>query len=305
MSHPLHELEIDETLVRTLLHEQHPDLATMPLRRVAHGWDNVTFRLGDELAVRLPARAVAAPLIEHEQRWLPLLAPLLPVPVPAPVRLGRPGAGFPWPWSVVPWLAGTPADELTATDRDAWAEQLAAVLAALHRQAPDTGDDAIGTVPVNPFRGVPLATRADVVDERLAAYGGPPRDALRAAWQAGLDAPAWDGPAVWLHGDPHPANLLAAAGHLVGLLDFGDVTAGDPASDLGTTWATFTSSGRARFWAAYAAASSSADDETTLAALHTRARAWAAALVPTYTAHPDQHPGLAAAGAHAARELAT
>ena len=108
MTHPLHELEIREPLVRALLAEQHPDLVDLPLTHAAQGWDNVTFRLGEHLAVRLPARAPAAPLVEHEQRWLPSLARTLPVPVPAPVRLGRPGAGFPWAWSVVPWLAGRP-----------------------------------------------------------------------------------------------------------------------------------------------------------------------------------------------------
>ena len=290
MTHPLHELEIDEPLVHALLAEQHPDLAALPLVRAAHGWDNVTFRLGDDLAVRLPARAVAAPLVVHEQRWLPELAPLLPVAVPAPVRTGRPGAGFPWAWSVVPWLPGTPSDELTPGDRDAFADELAAALAALHRPAP-------ADPPVNPFRGVPMAARHEVVSQRLAAH-----PTLRAAWHAGLVASAWDRAPVWLHGDPHPANLLTDRGHLTALLDFGDVTAGDPASDLGTTWATFTSAGRARFWAAYAVASSCSDDE--LAALRTRARGWAAALVPAYVAHPVEHPGLAAAGAHAEREIA-
>jgi len=252
VTHPLHELEIREPLVRALLAEQHPDLVDLPLTHAAQGWDNVTFRLGEHLAVRLPARAPAAPLVEHEQRWLPTLARTLPVPVPAPVRLGRPGAGFPWAWSVVPWLAGRPSDELAAGERDAWAPELAAALAALHRPAP-------AAAPVNPFRGVPLAARDEVVRARLA--GHPAHDALLAAWDDGLAAPGWRGPAVWLHGDPHPANLLAAEGHLAAILDFGDVTSGDPAADLGTTWATFTAAGRDRFWEAYAAASPLARDE--------------------------------------------
>lgn len=294
MTHPLHEVDLDAALVGALLAEQHPDLADLPLVRVAQGWDNVTFRLGDRLAVRLPARAVAAPLIEHEQRWLPVLAAQLPVAVPVPVRVGRPTAGFPWSWSVVAWLEGMPSDELTAAERDAWAPELAAALAPLHRPAP-------ADAPANPFRGVPLASRDEVVSARLAAH--PAHDALLPAWQDGLAAPVWGGPAVWLHGDPHPANLLAADGHLAGILDFGDVTSGDPASDLGATWATFTSSGRERFWYAYAAATSLPEDD--LAALRARARAWAAALVPPYTAHPEEHPGLAAAGAHALAELAS
>lgn len=310
MTHPLHEVAPDERLVRDLLRTQHPDLAGLPLHRAAHGWDNVTFRLGDALAVRLPARTAAAALVAHEQRWLPVLASWLPVAVPAPVRVGRPGAGYPWAWSIVPWLPGTASDELTPTERDTWAGELAAALAALHRPvssataparaggATSPGDEP----PVNPVRGVPLADRDAVVAARLAAYGGPHADVLRAAWRDGLAAPTWDGSPVWLHGDPHPANLLAADGHLTALVDFGDVTAGDPASDLGTVWATFTSSGRARFRDAYAAASSCGAPARD--ALWTRARAWAAAFVPVFTAHPDEHPGLAAAGAHAAAELA-
>lgn len=296
MTHPLHEVELDERLVRALLRSQHPDLAGLALAQVGHGWDNVTFRLGDTLAVRLPARALAAPLVEHEQRWLPVLAPALPVPVPAPLRVGAPGAGYPWPWSVVPWLDGTPSDELTPADRDRWAGELGVALAVLHRPAP-------ADAPANPVRGVPLADRAAVVTARLLQYAGPHRDTLLAAWQAGSAAPAWDGPALWLHGDLHPANLLSTDGHLAGLLDFGDVTAGDPACDLATTWATFTAPGRARFWEAYRAGSSYCDGPT-VTALRARARAWAAALVPVYVAHPDEHPGLAAAGAHAAAELA-
>ena len=299
MRHPLHEVDPDEALVRRLLRAQHPDLAGLPLRRVAQGWDNVTYRLGEDLAVRLPARALAAPLVEHEQRWLPVLAPLLPVPVPVPVpvRTGRPGAGYPWAWSVVPWLAGAPADALTPRERDRFADELAAALVTLHRPAPD---DA----PANAVRGVPLAARDAVVAQRLEAYEGLHRDALRAAWRDGLAAPPWRGPALWLHGDPHPANLLTSGGHLTGLLDFGDVTSGDPACDLATTWATFTAPGRARFWEAYRAGSSYGD-EPTVTALRARARAWAAALVPVYVAHPDEHPGLAGAGAHAAGELAS
>ncbi|NNJ63454.1 MAG: phosphotransferase, partial [Dactylosporangium sp.] len=90
-------------MVRDLLRTQHPDLADLPLAHAATGWDNTTFRLGDTLAVRLPRITAAATLIEREQRWLPTLAAVLPVAVPAPVRLGRPGAGFPWSWSIVPW----------------------------------------------------------------------------------------------------------------------------------------------------------------------------------------------------------
>src|SRR5690349_9653047 len=118
---PAAEVAIDEALVRALLRDQHPDLAELPLERVAFGWDNVVLRLGDELAVRVPRRQLAASFIEHEQRWLPELAPRLPLPVPAPVRVGRPALGYPWSWSVVPWMAGGEAASNPPTDPHATA----------------------------------------------------------------------------------------------------------------------------------------------------------------------------------------
>jgi aminoglycoside phosphotransferase (APT) family kinase protein len=155
---PSAEVEIGVGLARTLLAEQHPDLVDLPLRLVETGWDNVMLRLGDELAIRMPRRALAATLIEHEQRWLPGLAPRLPLPVPVPLRVGLPGAGYPWRWSVLPWLSGTAAD-LTLPRADQ-GPVLGGFLQALHTPAPP---DA----PLNPFRGVPLQQRLPVIAERL------------------------------------------------------------------------------------------------------------------------------------------
>jgi aminoglycoside phosphotransferase (APT) family kinase protein len=158
---PAAEVDTPSGLVRRLLAEQHPDLAGLTLEPAAHGWDNVTYRLGDELAVRLPRRALGADLIGHEQRWLPALAPPLPLPVPVPVRLGRPGCGYPWAWSVVPWLPGRPAAVAPPADPLAAAVTLGEFLGALHTPAP-------ADAPVNPYRGVPLETRDGTVRERLA-----------------------------------------------------------------------------------------------------------------------------------------
>src|SRR5690349_3749399 len=99
---PAAECAIDTAFVAELIADQHPDLAHLPLHVVDAGWDNALFRLGDQLAVRLPRRAVAAPLIAHEQTWLPRLADRLSLPVPVPYRLGTPARGYPWRWSVVP-----------------------------------------------------------------------------------------------------------------------------------------------------------------------------------------------------------
>lgn len=287
---PVPEVEVTADLLRRLLRAQHPDLAHLPLTRTSAGWDNELWRLGPALAVRIPVRAIAAPLAEHEHRWLPVLGPRLGVDTPVPVRTGRPGEGYPWTWSVVPWFDGTVAAATPVAGRTAWAEQLADVFAALHVPA---DDDA----PTSTYRGVPLAGRAAVLRPRIAALDVPARDALLARWDVLVDAPAWTAPPVWLHGDPHPANLLVADGRLRAVLDFGDVTSGDPASDLSTAWLTFDAAGRAAF-RARVTTTSGWDD-----ALWLRAEAWAIAMAAVMLAHPDDHPLLAEVGRHAVAQI--
>jgi aminoglycoside phosphotransferase (APT) family kinase protein len=226
---PPAEIEIDAELARRLLRAQHPDLADHPLTLVASGWDNAIFRLGEDLAVRLPRRALGATLIEHEQRWLPLLQPRLPVRIPAPIRTGAPGEGYPWAWSVTPWFEGTTAD-LAAPGEDE-GEALAAFFAALHQPAPD---DA----PRNPYRGVPLADRAAVFETRaasLSARGRPIDPRIRALWSEALET-SIDVPPTWIHGDPHPRNVLVEDGRITAFLDWGDMAWGDRASDLAGVW---------------------------------------------------------------------
>ncbi|ADG74612.1 aminoglycoside phosphotransferase [Cellulomonas flavigena DSM 20109] len=289
-SHPLIEIDVTADLARALLVAQHPDLADLPLHGRGSGWDNLTWRLGDDLALRFPVRELSSTLIEREQRWLPLLAPRLPVPVPSPVRVGRPSDLYPWTWSVVPWLHGDCVAATPVAGRTAWAEQLADVLAAFHTAAPP---DA----PTNPYRGVPLADRYAVMVERLTP-DLPHVAALRDALEAGLAAPAWERPAVWVHGDQHPGNLVSRDGELTGLLDFGDLCSGDPASDLATAWITFDTAGREAF-VARTQEVRGWDDATWV-----RARAWAAGTVPVLLAHPDDYPLMAAAGEHTAAQVA-
>lgn len=221
---------MDEALVRSLLADQHPDLADLPLAALDAGWDNVSWRLGSGHVVRLPRRAAAAPLAVKEQRWLPQLAPQLPLPVPVPVRVGRPGTGYPWPWSVVPWLDGTSADRATLGSPADVAERLGRFLRALHTAASPGA-------PRNPFRDVPLVDRADAFTTRADLLAGQADVArLRPVWDRGCCAPAWPGPPVWIHGDLHPANILVGAGTVVAVVDWGDLCAGDPATDLAGGW---------------------------------------------------------------------
>ena len=278
---PAAEVDIDADLVRSLLLDQHPDLADLPLRQVAFGWDNVIFRLGDELAVRIPRRQLGAPLIETEQRWLPELAPHLPLPVPVPVRTGHPALGYPWRWSVVAWMAGTDAATDPPADPIEAATTLGGFLRALHRPAPP---DA----PVNPFRGVPLAARHEITVAGIDALAGEiDVDRVRRLWDDALALPAYDGPELWLHGDLHPANLLVHDGRLAGVIDFGDLTSGDPATDLSVAWGLLPLDAHATF----RAAAGDVDDGT-----WRRARAWALALAIVCLASSADNPTVAAVG---------
>jgi aminoglycoside phosphotransferase (APT) family kinase protein len=229
---PAAELRVDEALVRRLLQAQHPDLAGLALQPVDSGWDNFIFRLGQALAVRLPRRAVAAALVEHEQAWLPGLAATLPLPVPAPIRIGLPAGGYPWRWSVVPWIGGAAAD-LCEPDAEQ-AAPFAGFLQALHVAAP-------AGAPHNPYRGVPLAQRADAIEqrmERLEHVTSSITAEVRRIWRAALAAPA-DVATTWIHGDLHARNVLVERGRITGVIDWGDLAAGDRATDLASIWMVF------------------------------------------------------------------
>lgn len=287
-------MEVDADLVRALLRDQHPDLAELPVAELGSGWDNVMFRLGTELLVRLPRRAASAHLLEHEQRWLPVLGPSLPLPVPVPVRTGEPGRGFPWRWSVVPWIPGRPIHGSTELDWRAIAAQLGSFVAAVNHPARPEA-------PHNPYRGTSLEEREpqlhaalDRAADRLATMrDGVDRGRVEAAWSALRRLPAASEPPSWLHGDLHPLNILVDGGVVSGVVDFGDVAAGDRATDLSLAWLVLPPAVRDRFRAA-AGAARPVDDAT-----WGRARAWAIALAVAYLSGDEV---IAAIGARALLE---
>ncbi|MEW1823641.1 aminoglycoside phosphotransferase family protein [Arthrobacter sp. NPDC080031] len=287
---PEAELDITAGLVRSLLEEQLPGLSRLPLELVANGWDNVMYRLGKRWAVRLPRREAAAQLILHEQKYLPGYARRSPVPLPCPIHSGRPSADYPWPWSVTPWLEGLSAVPASQQSRNAAAEDLAAFLAAIHVPAPP---DA----PVNPVRGVPLEWRSDAVMDRLGDSSRYPQSVrLRTIWSEACRAPLWDRPALWLHGDLHPANvLLRPDGRLAAVVDFGDLGAGDPAVDLAVAWLMFDGGARHRFTAAFGPAAD--------AATWARARGWAVVLATAMVSFSDDNPGMAGIGHFGVEQL--
>jgi aminoglycoside phosphotransferase (APT) family kinase protein len=276
---PAADVEVSADLVRRLLADQHPDLARLPVEFLANGWDNELYRVGAGLVARLPRRALGAQIITNEQRWLPGLAPRLPLPIPSPERTGVPACGYPYSWSVVPYLPGVPAAQASCFDPAAAAAAVGGFLGALHVPAP-------AEAPANPFRGVPLAERASTFAANLALIDGQvDRDAALRAWVAALAAPGYYGPPVWLHGDLHPANILVNDGLVSGVIDFGDITAGDPASDLSVAWMLLPASGHASFWSAYQAAGGRAGD-----AVRARARGWALNLAVVFLAHSEDNP---------------
>lgn len=230
---PAAEFEVTADLVRGLLECQHPALAELPLSPLANGWDNVLFRLGDEFTVRLPRRQMAADLVEHEQRWLGALAPRLPLPIPAPTRVGVPSGDYPWKWSVCPWLDGEPAADTRLADPLVDARRLGEFLQALHQPAPPEA-------PINPYRGGPVGDLGQRVASNLEKLGKLiDGTAVAAHWADLSGASEWDQEAVWVHGDLHTANVLVANGALSAVIDFGDLTACDPAVDFAIAWMMF------------------------------------------------------------------
>jgi aminoglycoside phosphotransferase (APT) family kinase protein len=236
---------IDAECARRLLQAQFPQWAHLPMSDVPeHGWDNRTFRLGDAMKVRLPSAGGYAAQVEKEARWLPVLAPRLPVKIPEVVGVGVPGEGYPWAWSVQSWMEGTRANIAEMGDGVALARDVATFLLAL-RAADATGGPAAGAHSFH--RGGELehydvdARRtiralADAIDQQRAL----------AAWNSAL-ASRWINPPAWVHGDVEAGNLLVRDGRLCGVIDFGCMAVGDPACDLAVAWTLFGADARAEF----------------------------------------------------------
>ncbi len=241
-------VDVSAALVRRLVAAQFPRWADLPVRPVAvSGWDNRTFRLGEGLSVRLPSAEGYTPQVEKEHRWLPLLAPRLPLPIPVPLAKGTPAEGYPFPWSVYRWLEGDVATVERIADPREFAAALAGFLAALQRV------DPAGGPPPGPhsfFRGGPLETYDAETRRTIAALADEiDAGAATALWEAALAA-TWHGPPVWFHGDVAAGNLLVRGGRLSAVIDFGCCGVGDPACDLTIAWTLLAGEGREVFRAA-------------------------------------------------------
>lgn len=239
---------IDVALVRALVADQFPQWADLPVRPVdVGGVDNRTFRLGAELSVRLPSAAGYRFQVDKEQRWLPDLAPQLPLPIPVPVAKGAPGRGYPFGWSVYRWLPGDPANVAAPDDLTSFATAVAGFLTALHR-VDATGGPAAG--PDNFFRGGPLSAYDEETRRTIEVLGGEvDRTVVMRMWDTAL-ASTWTRDLVWVHGDIAVGNLLVSDGALSAVIDFGCCAVGDPACDLAIAWTLFSGPSRAAFRAA-------------------------------------------------------
>lgn len=283
---------IDARFVRRLVASQFPQWADLPVRAVEEsGWDHRTFRLGDRMSVRLPSAEAYAAQVPKEQRWLPRLAPLLPLPIPTPLAMGSPAEGYPWHWSVYQWIDGETATLDRIADLQAFAVSVAQFLAALYRIDP-TGGPVAG--PHSFYRGGSLTvydaeTRAALADVGSTIDGR----AAHAVWEAALRAD-WHGPPVWVHGDVSAGNLLVQNGRLSAVIDFGSSAVGDPACDLAIAWTLLSGESRDAFRAELGT-----DDGT-----WARGRGWALwkALI-TLADDPGSHPGRPSEARHIIEEI--
>lgn len=289
------EVDTDVSLVGRLLATQFPQWANLPIEpAVSIGTDNAIYRLGDDMAVRLPRTQRVTTQLDKEHLWLPRLAPHLPLAIPVPLAKGIPGEGYPWRWSVYRWLGGKNAAIERVADLRQAATALAQFVAALHRIDP-TGGPPAGAH--NFFRGVPLATRDAATRTAIVSLRNMlDTAAVTAAWEAALESPQWEARPVWIHGDLLPGNLLVEGDRLSAVIDFGGLGVGDPACDLMPAWILFSGESRDAFRAALSV------DDATWARGRGWALSWGLIFIPYYL---ESNPGGVAIARHAIEEVLT
>jgi aminoglycoside phosphotransferase (APT) family kinase protein len=263
------EVDVDEQLVRSLLTDQFPEWAHLPLRRTAStGTDNAIYRLGDRMGVRVPRIHWAVHQIDMEYRWLGRLAPRLPVAVPEPLAKGAPGNDYPYPWLVYGWLEGEDALEAEVVEWNQLARDVAGFVVALEQIDPTDGPPARS-------RGGPLAPHDKDARRAIRQLDAALVDRAMAIWEEALLAGPWTAPPVWVHGDLYPGNVVVSEGRLRGVIDWSGAGVGDPACDAMFAWS-LPPDARAEYLTAL-----EIDDAT-----RARARAWvveqAAMFIPYY-----------------------
>jgi len=284
------EVETDSALVGRLLARQFPQWTGLPISLVeSYGTDHDIYRLGDELAVRLPRIDWAADQASLEAEWLPRLAPHVPLALPVQLALGRPDEGYPFAWGAYEWLPGQNANG-TIQDLEQAAVDLAGFVTALRKV------DPTGAHPRQPgSRGSPLMDLDEPVRRQVHELDGRidgPK-VLR-LWEESLSAPVWKGPEQLVHGDLLPGNLLVIDGRLSAVIDFGGLNVGDPACDVQPAWHTFADTSRALFLEELRV-----DDASRL-----RGRGWVIyQTVSALAYYWDTNPGMVRMSTHALRQV--
>jgi aminoglycoside phosphotransferase (APT) family kinase protein len=225
VSWPDAEVVITSDLVTDLVRAQFPELTNLTCRHIDDGFDNSLWRLGDELVVRLPRRSMAVMTVENEISWLDVVARNVQLRTPLPLRVGRPSSDFPWPWSITSWIEGEAGDLIDASVRGRSAHSMGSFLKDIHTPSPDNA-------PFNEFRSVALNERTETIASRLDELGDHlDVPVLRELWSTCIGYPVPTVP-LWIHGDFHPGNTVYFKDKIVGVIDFGDLCAGDCATDL-------------------------------------------------------------------------
>ncbi len=282
------EIPTDAQLVRRLLAAQFPEWSDLPITPVpSSGTDNALYRLGDEMVVRLPRIHWALNDIAKDFRWLPVLAPRLPVAIPTPLARGAPGEGYPAEWGVYRWLDGENPVAGRLEDAAGLATDAAGFIAALRRI--ERADAPAAS------RGRPLAVRDADTRAAIAQLGASvDANAVSVAWEAARAAPAWSGPPVWVHGDLLAGNLLVRQGRLTGVIDFSGTGVGDPACDLMVAWNLLPPEARSILRDELGV------DDATWARARGLALSWALIALPYYE---DTNPPFAASARHTLGEV--
>jgi len=235
------EAYIDNALVKRLLEFQFPQWANLAIEQVkSAGTDNVIYRLGKDMAVRLPRIEEAALHIDKEYQWLPQLAPHLPLAIPVPLVKGEPAEGYPWQWSIYQWLDGDTAVIEQITDLSQTAIDLGEFIIALRSLEAVDGPTS--------SRGLPLICRDEETRVAITCLqSNYDKKLITEIWNGALAETSWQGSPVWIHGDLHESNLLVQEGKLTAVIDFGIAGVGDPACDVMAAWTLFSEKTRHLF----------------------------------------------------------
>jgi aminoglycoside phosphotransferase (APT) family kinase protein len=229
-------LDITLSLATGLIAEQFPQWAYLSIRPVeVSGWDNRTFRLGEEMSIRLPSAEEYALKVPKEQKWLPILAPHLYIPIPMPIAMGQPSKQYPWNWSIYKWIEGKSANTICmdSIDLNLLAKHLAKFLNELQKIS-TAGGFPPGAH--NFYRGdSPVVYDRETRDAITKLKGCISVDAATSVWEKAISS-QYPNNAVWIHGDFSAGNILIKDGVLAAVIDFGGMAVGDPACDLVISW---------------------------------------------------------------------